>query len=92
MKMYTNMDTQPTIRALNTATNRSMRAHRITVWAGRETSPGTRAEWIIYGTSVPTVVAKAVRSFRRGAGKSARFTDWTINVEPLRADETIIPA
>lgn len=77
------------IQALNRPKNQHQKAHRITVWAGRETSPGVRGEWVVYGTSVPAAIGRAVRFFRRNAGKNGRFSDWTVNVEPLRADETI---
>jgi hypothetical protein len=80
------------IQALNERTSPSQSRYRVTVWAGRETSPGVRAEWVIYGTGVPGVIGRAVRSFRCGPGKNGRFSDWTVNVEPIRADETILPA
>jgi len=80
-----------TIQALNERTSPNQRAYRVTVWAGRDTSPGTRANWIIYGSGVAAVIGRAVRSFRRGPGKSGRYTDWTVSVEPLRADERILP-
>lgn len=81
----------PTIQALNHRTSPNQRAYRVTVWAGRETSPGTRANWIIYGSGVAAVMSRAVRSFRQGPGKNQRYTDWTVTVEPLRADEVIVP-
>ena len=86
------MDRTPVIQSLNARTSPNQRAYRVTVWAGRDTSPGTRANWIIYGSGVAAVVGRAVRSFRRGPGKNGRYTDWTITVEPLRAEETILPA
>ena len=81
-----------TIQALNARTSPNQRAYRVTVWAGRDTSSGTRANWIIYGSSVPAGIRRARRGFRLGPGKSGRYTDWTVNVEPLRAEETILPA
>ena len=81
-----------TIQAINTRKSPNQHAYRVTVWAGRETSPGTRANWIIYGSGVAAVVGRAVRSFRRGPGKTGSSTDWKVNVEPLRADGVILPA
>ena len=69
-----------TIQALNARTSPNQRAHRVTVWAGRQESPGTRANWIIYGSGISAVISRAVRSFRRGPGKSGRYTDWVVNV------------
>ena len=78
------------IQAINAKTSPNQQPYRITVWAGRETCPGTRLECVVYSTSVPAAIGKAVRSFRRGAGKGGRYTDWTVNVEPLRATEEIL--
>ncbi len=81
-----------TIHALNPKTNAHQHGFRITVWAGRETSPGSRLTGVVYAQSVGTAIGRAVKSFRRGCGKNGRYSDWTVNVEPLRADETILPA
>lgn len=81
-----------TIQALNAKTSSHQRPYRVTIWAGREDWSGCRAEWVVYGASVRAAVSRAVQSFRGGVGKGQRFSDWTINVEPVRADEDIVPA
>ena len=80
-----------TIQALNAKTSAHQRAYRITVWAGQEHSPGCRLDAVIYGSSLPAAVGRAIRAFRRDIGKGGHFTDWTINLEPVRAGETILP-
>jgi hypothetical protein len=81
-----------TIQALNAKKSNHQRGHRVMVWAGTENTPGHRANWVIYGGSVAAAVGKAIRTFRRDVAPNARLTDWMVNVEPLRADETIVPA
>ncbi len=80
------------IAALNKKASPNQQGYRVSVWAGSESAPGVRGDWVVYGSSVPAAMARAVRSFRKGPAKGRRFTDWTVNVEPLRADETILPA
>lgn len=80
------------IHALNKRKSPNQQAYRVSVWGGSENIPGVSAEWVIYGTGVSAVVARAIRTFRRGAAKKRRFSDWTVNVEPLRADEQVIEA
>ena len=77
------------IQAINSQKSRNQRAHRVTVWAGSESDPGVRAEWVVYASNVPGAVARAVRFFRAGPAKKRRFTDWTVNVGPLVAGEVI---
>lgn len=79
------------IQALNVKKSPRQQPYRVTVWAGSENAPGARSEWVIYSTSVHAAIGLAARSFRRGAGKNRRWTDWTVNVEPVRGGETIIP-
>ncbi len=62
------------------------------MWAGNESSPGVRADWVVYGKQIWTVMALAVKSFRKSCGKGRKFSDYTVNVEPLRADEEILAA
>ena len=81
----------PIIKALNAPKSSRQQPYRVTVWGGSENVPGVRAEWIIYSTSVQTAIGLAARTFRRLCAKKRRFTDWTVNVEPPRADETIEP-
>lgn len=81
-----------TIQALNHRTSPSHKAYRVSVWGGSESIPGVAISWVIYGTTVPAVLARAARAFRVGPAKNRRFTDWTLNVEPLRGDERVIPA
>ena len=80
------------IKAINRKKSPTQKAHRVTVWAGRETSPGIRGDWVVYSSSVSAAIGQAVRYFRRNPGSGGRYTDWTVNVEPLRADETVIAA
>lgn len=81
----------PTIHALNAPTSPRQQPYRVTIWGGSENLPGVRAEWIIYSTAIQTAIGLAARAFRRGPAKNRRFTDWTVNVEPVRADEVVIP-
>ena len=81
-----------TIQALNAKTSSHQRPFRVSVWAGNENNPGCRLDGILYATSVGRGITLAVRSFRAGVGKGGHFSDWTVNVEPLRAGETILPA
>ena len=80
------------IRALNRKKSPNQHAYRVSVWGGSENIPGVSAEWVIYGSGVAAVVGRAIRTFRRGVAKKRRFSDWTVNVEPLRESETVIDA
>ena len=82
----------PQIQALNAKTSPNQQPYRITVWAGSESAPGVRGDWAVYSSSIPAAIAKAVRSFRKGPAKGRRFSDWTVNVEPMRADDVILPS
>lgn len=81
-----------TIQALNTKKSNHQRAHRVTVWAGPQSGPGARADWVIYSANVPSAIRRAIRAFRAGVGKNGRYSDWTVNVKPIREGEDIIPA
>ena len=78
-----------TIQVLNPRTSPNQRAFRIHVWGGAESIPGVQGAWVVYGSSLPAAVARTLRHFRRTAAKGRRFTDWTVNVEPLRAGEIV---
>ncbi len=80
------------IQALNRRKSPTQAAYRISVWAGSESRPGIRANWVIYGSGIPAVIGKAVRHFRKVTAPNARYSDWTVNVEPLREGEIIIEA
>ncbi len=80
------------IQALNTPTNRHQRGFRVSIWAGSDTQPGCRANWIIYGTNITAVVGRGLRSFRRGVAANKRYSDWTVNVAAIREGEIILPA
>ncbi len=79
-----------TIQALNKQTNPHQAGFRLSIWAGRENTPGLRGDWVVYASNIQAAVGKGLRHFRRVIAPKARFSDWTINVEPLRADETIV--
>ena len=81
-----------TIQALNVKTSAHQGAFRITAWAGRETTSGIRADWVVYAPNVRSAVSRALKQFRRVTAPSQRFSDYTVTSEPLRADETILPA
>ena len=82
----------PTIQTLNAKTSSHQRAFRVSVWAGSEASPGCRLDGIAYASSLGAAVQRALRAFRAGVGKQGRFSDWTINIEPIRGNEEIVPA
>ena len=82
----------PTIQALNRKKSPRQQPYRLTIDAGRPDGSGTRQDWVVYSTSVPTAIGLAVRSFRRGPGKKQRYTDWTVTLEPMRGDETVVEA
>ena len=81
---------ETTIQALNPRTSPNQRDYRVQVWAGSESQPGVGISWVVRGSGIAAVIGRAARAFRASHIRGRRFTDWTINVEPLRGGETII--
>ena len=80
------------IQALNRPKSSHQHPYRITIWAGSPSTPGVRAEWVLYAGSAPAALGLAARRLRNGPGKKRHLQDWTVNLEPVREGETILPA